>query len=193
MVQAVLPNWQSVIDYQVLAARLRDLRNARRWTLERAASSVGLTPSTLSRIENNRRTPSLEHLVALGAAYDVPLSDLLPPALSDPRIRSKAKRGSGMVIRTLSPATSPLAVVEVTITKRRTPREPQTHPGREWIYVVSGVLLLTLAGNTLTMRPGEAAEFDTRLPHALDAESETVTVIAIYGEEGRRNHLRLTR
>lgn len=182
-----------MIDYQALAARLRELRVARGWTLERAATSVGLAPSTLSRIETNRRIPSLEHLVALGVAYNVPLDDLLPPALSDPRVRSKAKRVNGMVIRTLSPATSPLSVVEITITKRKTPREPQAHSGREWIYVVSGVLSLTLGGSTIAMRPGEAAEFDTRLLHALDAESDSVTVIAIYGEEGRRIHLRLVK
>ena len=191
--QTILPNWQNVIDYQALAARLRELRVTRRWTLERTASSAGLAPSTLSRFESNRRIPSLEHLVALGTAYNVPLADLLPPALSDPRIRTKANRVNGMVFRTLSPATSPLCVVEIAITKRRTLREPQTHAGREWIYVVSGVLSLRLGDSTMTMRAGEAAEFDTRLPHALDAESESVALIAIFSEEGRRVHLRLTR
>ena len=58
--------------------------------------------------------------------------------------------------------------------------------------MVSGVLELTLADQTITMREGEAAEFDTRLPHAMDAESQSVTLIAIYGEEGRRIHLRAT-
>ena len=97
-----------------------------------------------------------------------------------------------MSSRTLSPPSSLLAVVEITVTKRATRREPQVHPGREWIYVVSGVLSLTLGGRIITMREGEAAEFDTRLPHALDAESESVTLIAIFGEEGRRIHLRVT-
>ena len=187
-----MPKWQNVVDYQVLAARLRDLRTSRRWTLERAAAAACLTPSTLSRIETHRRIPSLEHLVALGQAYGIALGDLLPPALSDPRIRSKTRRVKGIAFRTLSPPTSPLLVVEITLAKRARRRERQVHPGREWIYVVSGVLSLTLGERIITMREGEAAEFDTRLPHALDAESESATLIAVYGEEGRRIHLRVT-
>ena len=181
-----------MVDYQALAARLRDLRTSRRWTLERAAAAAGLTPSTLSRIETYRRVPSLEHLIALGQAYGITLGDLLPPTLSDPRIRSKTQRANGMVFRTLSPPTSPLLVVEITIAKRARRRAQQVHPGREWIYVVSGVLSLSLGGRIITMREGEAAEFDTRLPHSLDAESQAATLIAIYGEEGRRIHLRVT-
>jgi len=69
-------------------------------------------------------------------------------------------------------------------------RKLQSHSGREWIYLVSGVLELTLDHEIITMREGEAAEFDTRLPHAMDAESASVTLIAIYGEEGRRVHFR---
>jgi hypothetical protein len=46
--------------------------------------------------------------------------------------------------------------------------------------------------NATTIREREAAEFDTQLPYALDAESESVMLIAIYGEEGRRIHLRAT-
>ena len=34
-----------------------------------------------------------------------------------------------------------------------------------------------------------AAEFDTRLPHALDAESASVTLIAIFSEDGQHIHL----
>lgn len=188
--QTGLPKWQTMVDYQAVSARLRELRAARKWTLERAASAAKLSPSTLSRIETGVRAPSLEHLVALGEAYGVTLNDVLPPGLSDPRVRANVRRIDGMVVRLLSPRTSSLSVVEITIARRRVRRKPQTHSGREWIYVVSGELELTLADRTMTMREGEAAEFDTRLPHAMDAASPSVTLIGIYGEEGRRIHLR---
>lgn len=180
-----------MIDYEALAARLRELRTSRRWTLERAAALAGLTPSALSRIETNRRVPSLEHLVALGAAYGVTLTDLLPPAMSDPRIRSKTKRIEGMAVRALSPPSSPLSVVEITLNKRTKRKQTQVHTGREWFYVISGTLALTLGQSEVIMREGEAAEFDTRVPHAMSAESESVTLIAIFSEEGRRIHLRV--
>ncbi|HZO93125.1 MAG TPA: cupin domain-containing protein [Candidatus Baltobacteraceae bacterium] len=179
-----------MVHYKALSARLRELRSSRRRTLERAASAAGLSASTLSRIETNARTPLLEHLVALGEVCGVALADLLPPRLSDPRVRARTRHVDGMALRLLSPTTSSRAVVEITIAKRRMRRKLQSHSGREWIYLVSGVLELTLDHEIITMREGEAAEFDTRLPHAMDAESASVTLIAIYGEEGRRVHFR---
>lgn len=188
--QRLLPNWQNMVDYGALAARLRELRKARRWTLNRASHAAALTASTLSRIETNRRVPSIEHLVALSGAYGVSLSDLLPPSVSDPRVRSATRRVDGMVVRMLSTPGSATTVLEITLYRRARRRKPQTHAGREWLYVVSGVLALRLGETDMVLREGEAAEFDTRLPHALDAESDSLTLIAIFSEEGQHIHLR---
>ena len=43
--------------------------------------------------------------------------------------------------------------------------EPQTHEGYEWLYVLNGRLRLVLGEHDLVLAPGEAAEFDTRVPH----------------------------
>ena len=43
--------------------------------------------------------------------------------------------------------------------------EQQSHEGYEWMYVLSGQLRLRLAEHDFVMKPGEAAEFDTRVPH----------------------------
>ena len=43
------------------------------------------------------------------------------------------------------------------------------HDGEEWIYLLSGALTLSLAGNTYDLMPGDAAHFDSRLPHRLIA------------------------
>jgi transcriptional regulator with XRE-family HTH domain len=179
-----------MLEYVALAARLRDLRASRGLTLERVAALTSLTSSTISRIETGKRVPSLEHLVALSNAYGVTLTDLLPTALHDPRIRSATRRVNGMAIRFLSPPQSQISVVEIALTRRGKTDEPQAHEGHEWLYVVSGVLALTLGENEILLGEGEAAEFDTILPHALRAETPSVTALAIYSEEGRRVHFR---
>ena len=43
--------------------------------------------------------------------------------------------------------------------------ELQVHEGYEWLYVLSGRLRLVLGEHDLVLRAGEAAEFDTRVPH----------------------------
>ena len=40
----------------------------------------------------------------------------------------------------------------------------RTHEGYEWLYVLDGRLRLVLGEHDLVLGPGEAAEFDTRLP-----------------------------
>jgi quercetin dioxygenase-like cupin family protein len=70
--------------------------------------------------------------------------------------------------------------------------EPQTHEGYEWIYVLNGHLRLRLGDHDLTLSPGEAAEFDTRVPHWFGpaSEQEAVEFLSLFGREGQRAHLR---
>jgi len=58
--------------------------------------------------------------------------------------------------------------------------DPQAHEGYEWIYVLNGRLRLVLDYNELVLLPGEAAEFDTRIPHwfgAADAEPVEISSV----------------
>jgi len=72
-------------------------------------------------------------------------------------------------------------------------REPdlQTHEGYEWLYVLNGRLRLVLAEHDLVLEPGEAAEFDTRVPHWFGAAgAEPVEFLSLFGSQGERTHLR---
>ena len=63
-------------------------------------------------------------------------------------------------------------------------REPElrTHEGYEWLYVLSGQMRLILGEHDITMRPGEVAEFDTRLPHWFGpADDRPVEILSVHG------------
>jgi hypothetical protein len=48
-----------------------------------------------------------------------------------------------------------------------------------------------LGEHDLLLRPGEAAEFDTRVPHWFDrAGSEPVELLILFGPQGERMHIR---
>ncbi len=69
--------------------------------------------------------------------------------------------------------------------------EPKTHEGYEWLYVLNGRLRLVLGEHDLVLSPGEAAEFDTRVPHWFgSADAEPVEVLSLFGRQGERVHLR---
>jgi quercetin dioxygenase-like cupin family protein len=69
--------------------------------------------------------------------------------------------------------------------------EPQTHAGYEWLYVLNGSLRLILGEQDLVLSPGEAAEFDTRLPHWFgSADGGPVELLSLFGRQGERAHVR---
>jgi len=67
----------------------------------------------------------------------------------------------------------------------------QTHEGYEWIYLLSGRLRLLLGEHDLMLVPGEAAEFDTRVPHLFNNPGpEPAEAITLFGPQGERLHVR---
>ena len=69
--------------------------------------------------------------------------------------------------------------------------ELKTHEGYDWVYVHSGRLRLLLGGHDLVLTPGEAAEFDTRVPHALlNPGPGPAEVLTLFGPQGERLHVR---
>ena len=69
--------------------------------------------------------------------------------------------------------------------------EQRVHEGYDWLYVLSGRLRLLLGDREVILGPGEAAEFDTRVPHWFgSADSKSVEFLSLFGKQGERAHLR---
>lgn len=69
--------------------------------------------------------------------------------------------------------------------------DPRTHEGYEWLFVLNGRLRLVLAEHDIVLEPGQAAEFDTRVPHWFDrADAESVEFLSLFGKQGERMHVR---
>jgi transcriptional regulator with XRE-family HTH domain len=174
-----------------LGPRLRRVREQRGTTLSEVAEQTGISKSTLSRLENGQRRPSLELLLPLAAAYRVPLDDLVgAPEIGDPRIRLKARRVNG---RTVVPLTRPggIQAWKIIIPASQTKPNPRTHDGFEWLYVLAGRMRLILGDQDLMLVAGEAAEFDTRVPHWFGSTGDgPAEVLSIFGRPGERMHVR---
>lgn len=174
--------------------RLRALRRDRGITLAELAAATGVSESTLSRLESGQRRATLELLLPLARTYDVPLDDLVgAPRTGDPRIHLKPVRRFGMVFVPLSRRPGGTQAFKMIIPARPEPLEPtpQTHEGYEWLYVLSGRLRLLVGERDLTLSAGEAAEFDTALPHWLgSADGGAVELLILFGQQGMRAHVR---
>ncbi|MDO5053391.1 MAG: XRE family transcriptional regulator [Pseudoclavibacter sp.] len=170
--------------------RLRSARRARGWTLAELASRSGVSASTLSRLESGKRRATLELLLPITRRLGVRIDDLLPPEPPDPRVRRPLMRRDGMVIAPLTLEGAPIHSVKIRYPPVAEPPDPRVHDGFEWLYVLSGRLRLRLGERVLVLERGEAAEFDTRIPHAVCAEGEApAEAISIFDESGARMHL----
>jgi transcriptional regulator with XRE-family HTH domain len=156
------------------------------------AAATGISKSTLSRLETGQRKPSLELLLPIAHAHQVPLGELVgAPEIDDPRIQLKPRVRNGRIVIPLTRQAGGLHAWKVIIPPERNEPELRTHEGYEWLYVLSGRMRLILADNDITMEPGEVAEFDTRLPHWFGpANDQPVEILSLHGSHGERMHVR---
>ncbi|MFE1931939.1 helix-turn-helix domain-containing protein [Streptomyces sp. NPDC059474] len=173
--------------------RLRALRRARGATLAALAEETGLTASTLSRLENGKLRPTLEQLLPLARAHGVPLDDLVAaPPTGDPRIHLRPVRRSGLVLVPLTRRAGGIQAYKVIYppADRSPTMRLQTHEGCEWFYVLDGHVRFVLGEREFRLGAGEAAEFDTRIPHWIgSAEGRPAEVLTLFGAQGERAHL----
>jgi transcriptional regulator with XRE-family HTH domain len=180
--------------------RLRLLRQQRGATLAGLSAATGISVSTLSRLESGGRRPNLELLLPLARAYGVPLDDLVgAPPTGDPRIHLRPFTQHGRVVLPLTRRPGGVQAYKMIHPAGPVPESPelQVHEGYEWMYVLNGKLRLLLGAQDLVLTPGEAAEFDTRVPHWFGcasqdrADGEAVEFLVLFGRQGERAHLRV--
>lgn len=174
--------------------RLRALRRQRETTLAELSAATGVSVSTLSRLESGSRRPSLELLLPLAKAHGVTLDELVDaPPTGDPRVHLRPVTHHGMTMLPLTRRAGGIQAYKLILQPADPLKEPtpQTHEGYEWLYVLNGRLRVVLGEHDLVLPPGEAAEFDTRVPHWFgSADAEPAEILSLFGRQGERAHLR---
>ena len=179
---------------QAVGPRLRALRQQRGVTLADLAGTTGISVSTLSRLESGQRRPTLELLLPLARAHQLPLDELVgAPPTGDPRIQPRPIVRNGRTFLPLTRRPGGLQAYKLVIPARRPERHPtlQVHDGYEWLYILSGRLRLVLGEHDLLLTAGEVAEFDTHVPHWFGNPGPgPAEVLSLFGPQGERLHVR---
>jgi quercetin dioxygenase-like cupin family protein len=131
----------------------------------------------LSRLESGDRQASIAAVLTLSRIFDVSLADLFEsPLATEPCVIVRGadaveQTANGLAYVPLSNAGRffNLQPMRVRVSPSRRGKEHYHHDGEEWVYVLSGALTLSLAGKTYDLERGDAAHFDSRLPHRLIA------------------------
>lgn len=174
-----MTNLENEVQTQLnsFGVRLRELRLQRGWTLQELASRSGLSKTFLSRLESGDRQASIAAVLTLSRVLSVSLAFLFESELmTEPCVivrgaEAVEKSANGLYYTPLSNTArfSNLQPMRVRVPVSRRGKERYYHDGEEWLYVLSGSITLSLAGRTYDLECGDAAHFDSRLPHRLFA------------------------
>ncbi len=171
----------------MLGSRLRELRSSKGWTLEELAERSGLSKPFLSRLESGERQPSIAAVLTLARVFGVPMGSLFEIRQDDENCQvvrvgaTTVQHGNGIEYLPLSGASRfNLPPMRAMISPSRQGSERYQHDGEEWLYVLSGRLRLNVGDREYELETGDAAHFDSRQPHRLDAldghEAEVILV-----------------
>jgi transcriptional regulator with XRE-family HTH domain len=178
-----------------IGPRLRALRQQRGETLAQLSTATGISVSTLSRLESGDRRPTLELLLPLARAHQVPLDELVDaPPTGDPRVHLRPRPAhDGTTVVPLTRRPGGIQAFKMVYPPRTPPGEPElkVHEGYDWLYVLAGRMRVLLGEHDVVLSPGEVAEFDTRTPHSLSNPfDEPAEVLGLFGPQGERMHVR---
>jgi transcriptional regulator with XRE-family HTH domain len=180
---------QHLVKSQLAAfgANLKQHRTQKGWTLEDLAKRSGLSKPFLSRLESGDRQASIAAVLTLSQVFGLSLAEMfetqvaLDPCLIVRKAEAAPREAYGLTYVPLSHAGHRfnLRPIRVTVSPNRTGDEHYRHEGEEWIYVLSGEITLSLAGETYDLDAGDAVHFDSRLPHRVIPRSRKAPEILL--------------
>ncbi|HEY0248115.1 MAG TPA: XRE family transcriptional regulator [Gryllotalpicola sp.] len=185
------------VDAEQLGARLRELREQSGRSLRSLATELGISASALSQIERGVMQPSVNRLLAIVTALDVPLAEVFEdrPVVAvahAPHDRivvtrastpaSPVELGMGVVYRRLSPShMQGVDFFESSYPPRSSGDDKavlHTHEGYEVGNVSRGTLTIEFADETVELGPGDSITYPSRTPHLIsNLHDETAVAV----------------
>jgi len=173
-------------------------RETRRWrqsrglTLAQVSERSGLNIGYLSQIENDKAVPSLDALVAIAAAIDVPVAWLVLDSTPAPRVVRASERPpipviEGARLTEVDAGTSrDMCIIEAVV-------EPgcstgvHSHRGDEHHVILSGQWRFSQGDHVVELGPGDYVAWDPTVPHDVEnIGSEPGRLLIIYPRAPRR-------
>ncbi|SKA63083.1 helix-turn-helix domain-containing protein [Desulfobaculum bizertense] len=164
--------------YKEIAPRLVGLRDALGMSTRELAERVHVDEATLVGYESGTVEIPVSFLFNVAQACDIDLTALLSGADAHLSTYSHVKSDEGLAVTRRRDYDYRSLAYKFTGRKMepfkvRVPaREPEelhfaTHPGQEFIYLLTGRLEIRLDQNTVTLEPGDSFYFGSETPHAL--------------------------
>ncbi|MBX5138365.1 helix-turn-helix transcriptional regulator [Rhizobium lentis] len=176
-----------------IGPRIKTMRLRKKLGLVQLAGHTGLSPAMLSKIERGQMFPTLPTLLRIAMVFGVGLdhffkSDKEEPLIAVVRKHERLKlpsppgeKNPAFLFESLDyPASDRrMEAYYAEFPIDSSPSEPHQHGSAEFIYVLSGRLVVIVDGKETALDAGDAMYFDSSVPHSYRREGEGISTALV--------------
>ncbi len=183
------------MDFNI-GSKMKNLRKARKLTLQDVARETGFSPALISQIENNNVSPPIATLSKLARFFDVKMGHFFEEEEEErkyevvrreerrvvSRVISKSGTGHGYTYEALSfrKRNKKMEPFLLTVSERAAEENLYNHEGEEFLLILKGKAEVLLEDERLVLQEGDAVYFDSSLKHRLlSYDGQEVEVLAV--------------
>lgn len=176
--------------------KIKELRKAKKLTLQDVANETGFSTALISQIENNNISPPIATLSKLARFFDVRISHFFSDGEDECRFEVVRSGERTVIPRVVSQDGTRHGYFYESLTRRKKNRKMDPffltlndiatntgtycHEGEEFIFIMSGTAELLLEEQRIVLNEGDAVYFDANLKHRLlSSGSDEVKVMVV--------------
>ncbi|TIO07205.1 MAG: helix-turn-helix domain-containing protein [Mesorhizobium sp.] len=175
-----------------IGSRIKALRLRKKLGLVQLAGHTGLSPAMLSKIERGQMFPTLPTLLRIAMVFGVGLDHfftaeeepLIAIVRKEQRLKLPSPPGGkhpAYIFESLDyPASGRrMEAFYAEFPLDAPPSEPHQHGSAEFIYVLSGRLVVNVNGKEVALDTEDAIYFDSSVPHNYRREGEAISTAIV--------------
>ena len=179
-----------------IGAKIKELRNGQKLTLQDVANETGFSTSLISQIENNNVSPPIATRAIIAAFFEVRIGHFFVEDDEEspfevlrsadrtvmPRVISEDGSGHGYFFESLSvrKRNKRMDPFLLTLNEQVANTSTYCHTGEEFLFIMQGQAELLLDDQRILLNQGDSAYFDASLRHRLRSlDGDEVKVMAV--------------
>ncbi len=179
-----------------IGAKIKELRRAKKMTLQDVANETGFSTALISQIENNNVSPPIATLSKIAHFFDVKIGHFFTENEEEcpfevirrdertiiPKVVSQDGTNHGYFYESLSirKKNTKMDPFLLTLNENATNTDTYSHNGEEFLFVMKGTAELLLDSQRIILNEGDSIYFDATLKHRLlSPGGEEVKVMAV--------------
>jgi quercetin dioxygenase-like cupin family protein len=176
-----------------IGKRIKTLREEKGVSLETLSSMTGFEVELLEQIETGQVQAQLGTLMRLSKALEGAFGRLVSDVgdrlyaitrKDERKVVSRSTRRKGArqayTYMSLAPEVQGRHMEALVVHLDSNPDQSRSvHDGEEFVYVISGTVLLEIGGDRFDLEPGDSAYYLSTTPHLITAAKDQATILAV--------------